>query len=368
MATKKSSRSKAPPRPVIRPSSEIDYVEEDSAPEYLTQEQDDTIRSIVSRFGGDELEIKIYKQLPGGGEQYWYTTDSDQIDEEKIRTVNGGIGGKFSIKIFVSGELQKVKHLAIADAPGLVVALGAAGASDPLMGVILQRMASLEANLQRQPMQREPVNDIVDAMVKMDAMRGGSAPKEMSVETIMKCIELGKSLGGAPVDDSFMGVVKDLLKEVAPVVAPILMAGMRSPAVNGQPAIAADTPGGTEMERAQKIEETLRNGIAFLKKKCMMGSSPDLYLGLILESAEDERFAQLIHIALTQEFAVFAKLDPEIEQPAYVKFFRHIYDGIRSEFSARDTVDDDSGGAGRNAPDPASNVRVIKGGGKQRAI
>ncbi len=359
----KSSRSKPRPAPARIIPPEPEYIESGSEPvEYLSDEQEETIRSIVGRFGGEGLEIKVYKQLPGGGDQYWYTTDSDQIDEEKIRTVNGGIGGRFALKIFVGGELQKVKHMTIADAPGLASpGVSGNGSSDPMIAVLLQRLANIEQNLQRSPVQREPINDLADAMVKLDSLRGGGQAKELPVDQIIKCIELGKTLnGGGVVDDSFLSVIKDILKEAAPVILPLVMSGMKA----APQQLPQQTAGESEMEQAERIERRLKEGIVFLKKKCMQGSNPDLYLGLILESADSEEFARLIHIALTQEFAIFAKIDPEIEQPAYVKFFRHIYDGIRSEIAERDKLDDDTGGAGGDPPDTSSNVRVIKGGSK----
>lgn len=363
MPTKKSSRSRA--RPPIREESPAvppvpQYVDPESDYESdLTPEEEDTISSIVSRFGGGAIEIKVHKVLAGGGDQYWYTADSSQIDEEKIRTINGGIGGNFKLKVYVGGELRKVIPLSIADAPGIIVA-GSASGDSTMLSAVLARMASLEQSLQqRNPAPQEPMSVVVDALAKLDQIRGREAPKEMPLDTILKCIDIGKSLGGAPVDDSFLGVIKDILKEVAPVLAPVIMSGMtaRPGAVPALPPNGAHNP---EQEQAQMVEQQLKEGISFLKKKCMMGASPDLYLALILESADEDNFARLIHIALTQEFAVFAKLDPEIEQPAYVKFFRHIYDGIRSEIAARNTVDDDTGGAGGNAGDSKGDVRIIQ--------
>jgi hypothetical protein len=365
MATKPSRNGRRQP---VRPP-EPEYVDDAPGPiTYQDDGADETVRSILSQFGDDDVEIKIYKQLPGGGESYWYSATADQIGEEQIRTVNGGFGGKFTLKIYVGGELRRAKVISLADAPGLTVPSGPGGVpggSDPMMAILLQRLASLETALQRQvPAQREPINDLADAMVKLDALRGASAPKEMPIDTILKCIEIGKSIGGGGtvVDDSFLGVLKDILKEVAPVALPYLMGGgARSPGAP-VPQIPAGQPGANDMERAQQVENSLREGIAYLKKKCMMGADPDLYLALICDNADQEQFGQLVHIATTQEFALFAKLDPEIEQPSYAAFFRHIYDGIRSAFNSPNPVDDNRSGSGGNTTDVTSNVRTGEGG------
>ncbi len=370
MASSKSKNTRIrrpvpPPRP-----PDPDYIDDEDTPETIvSQEQEDTIRSIVGKLGGGgELSIKVYKVLPGGGDQYWYTADSSEIDEEKIRNVNLGVGGKFHVKIFVGDELVKVHPISIADAPG--VGSGSAGVpaagTDPVLLLILQRMQALEAAAVRQA-PAEPFDRMADAMVKLNSIRGDSAPKEMPIDTLLKCIELGKTLGGGGTsDDSWLGVVKEIFKEIGPALAPLAMAAMRS----AQPATAiaagsASVPGATDMQQEEeKIAAQLREGIVFLKKKCMQGADPEVYLSLILDSAGEEEFAKLIHIATSQDFAVFARLDPDIEKPAYIKFFKQIYDGIRSEFSGDDSVVPDSGGAGGDASNTTGNVRIIKTGGK----
>jgi hypothetical protein len=201
-------------------------------------------------------------------------------------------------------------------------------------------------------------------MVKLDTLRGGGASKELPIDTILKCIEIGKSIGGggAPVDTGFMGILKDILKDVAPVALPLLMGGGARPVGGPAQHVPAIESGGGDMERAAQVEASLREGIAYLKKKCMMGADPDLYLALICDNADNEQFSQLVHLATTQEFTLFSKLDPEIEQPPYAAFFRHVYNGIRSAFNSANQVDDNLSRSGGNETDVASNGGTGEGG------
>jgi hypothetical protein len=339
--------------------------------QFPPDQQEETIEALVSQFGGGEVQVKIYKQLPGGIESYWYTAAPDQVDEERIRAANGGHGGQFVLKIMAGGEFRKSIPMNLSDAPGsLGITPGAAGGNDAVLQMMLNRMTTLETLLLAKNnngalAEREPMSEMVAALKHMHEMTSSQQPKEMPVDTLLKCIELGKSIGAQPSDD-WKTILLEVLREVAPVAGPLLASMARGNGANGteKPSLPDASPEVQQMEKQKQLEANLKAGIAYLKKKCMIGADPGLYIDFISDNVDIEEYAQLVHIATTQDFSVFASVDAELEQPAYQSFFRSIYDGLRFNFIKPDSVAGDTGGKGGNGGDTAKNVGTGKGKSK----
>jgi hypothetical protein len=323
---------------------------------------DDTVRSILSQFGAPgDVEIKVYRKTPTG-KSYCYTTSSQEFSEESIRDNPFGGPGRYALHIYAGGEFRLAKDINI-EGPQLA-RNGASRPDDLLMRMLEQRLASIEARLSAPAQQSEPMSAVLQAAVNLINAQMVK-PVETPMEQVMKMAEFIVSMRGGDKDDTWKDVLSGIAREVAPTVLPMLM-GPRPGAPVGAPAqqqIGGDDVKNTE-EQARAVEAQLRAGIAYLKKKCMIGADPELYLGLILDSADDESYARLIHLATTQEFELFARLDGEIANAPYREFFETIYNGIRSAYQATNPVAVDpkraSGNVGNAAVDAASRKNGSK--------
>lgn len=307
-------------------------------------QDEESIRSILGQFGGSgEVEVKVYR-VTATGKEYCYT-DGPQITEEAIKQgPYGANGGRFLCHVMIDGQLRRVFPVNIA-APVRGGAAGEGGASD----AIVRAIERLEARL-NQPAQSEPMSQVLTAAVGLINSQA-QKPVETPIEQVMKMAEFIVAMrGGGEADDSFAGILKGIAKEVAPAILPGL--------------IQARNGGGGGQVQMSAEEEMIRSGILYLKKKCMMGTDPQLYIDFILDNADDERFGKLVQLAATQPFEIFAKLDPELANPPYLAYFKFIYDGLRSAISASDSVDVDSRGPGGDTNHVNQNGAASKGGKK----
>lgn len=348
MSTKKIRRTSPPHEDYDLPR--VDYPDESST--------EGSIQKLLSQFGDGEIVAKVYELRPSGEECFLRVIPSptpEKVSEESIRAGNHGRGGKFVLRFLVDGELRSTQQLLIADDPSAASVLSGNGTSDPTLQLLLQKITALEIQLaNRQNPEREPINNLADAMLKLQQLQ---APKQdTSLDTILKCIEIGKSLGGGGGSD-WGSIIKDVVKEIGPTIAPLIMS-----AANGgvqRPGLPAGTNGG---DSAMVEEQMLKQGIAFLKKKCMMRSDPGLYVDMVIDNAEEFPYSRLVHIATTQEFSAFTNLDPELGQEPYQTFFKTIYDGLRSNFGRTNSVDVDSGRTDGNENNPSGNGGADKAG------
>jgi hypothetical protein len=109
----------------------------------------------------------------------------------------------------------------------------------------------------------------------------------------------------------------------------------------------------------------LKQAFAFLKRKCLAGSDPGLYIDIIVDNRDEPTYQKLIHAVLTREFSEFAALDPEIERPPFNEFFRFIYDGLRSVIKGENQMANDTGGKSGDAGNTDANGKSRKEGGKK---
>ncbi len=203
----------------------------------------------------------------------------------------------------------------------------------------------------RQVAEREPISDLVQAMVQLQALQ---PPKpDTSVDTILKCIEIGKSLGGSGGGTDWGDIIKDVIKEVGPSIAPLIMSASRGGAPGPN---AGALPEGEQ--KAVIEQQLMKQGIDYLKKKCMMRSDPGLYLDMIIDNAEEFPYSRLVHLATTQEFSAFAAVDADLSNEPYQTFFKLIYDGLRSHFGKPNSVEHDSAGASGDEDHVAGHGRT----------
>ena len=112
---------------------------------------------------------------------------------------------------------------------------------------------------------------------------------------------------------------------------------------------------GQPMTDAQ-LQAQLRMAIAFLKKKCLAGSHPQLYIEVVADNYEDDpTYQELIRRVASQDFSEFAAIDPEIGKPPFQPWFKFIFDGLRSRFKPENPVEPSSAGEGGNTSDSPGN-------------
>jgi hypothetical protein len=222
-----------------------------------------------------------------------------------------------------------------------------AGQNDMLLKMLMDQNARLEQRLLNQSGQeREPINALADAMLKLSQLQQAQAPP-MPIETIMKAIELGKSLSG---EGDWKSELLGVVKESMPAIQTMMQSARPTPAPGAPPPQQISA----ESEEVM-LQSQLKMGIDFLKRKCVAGSDSGLYIDWIIDNCEVSPYAQLIHSVISQPFSAFVQIDPEIGKPPYEAFFHSLYDGLRSAFKRPDSESMDTSGPTGNAPNPKSN-------------
>jgi len=295
--------------------------------EYIPPET--TADNILKQFGPG-VQIKVYKVVRGLRQYCGYLTTWSNIEEDVAALGFGS--GEYSISILEDGEVKHVMPLGIAEK-----VMGAVATSgDPSLRVLLDQMARLIDRLANPPQrEREPVNDLADALVKMHGMVQQPQSTQLTPATIMEWIQLGKELAGSPGgggDDLW-----SVLKEIGAPIIQGVMAARNGQQVNPQQIAAPQQQ--SEGQMRAMLEAKLKLGIMFLKKKALAGSDPELYVDLIVDNRESEDYATLIHTILNGVFSAFIQIDPVINREPFEQFFRAVYDGVRSVFTQKDSVE-----------------------------
>ncbi len=318
--------------------------------------RDETLSSVMRGFSTGEVMLKVYK-IQGQEKEYCcYMENPDNLTEQTIADLGYG-SGKYVLHILIDGEFKTAYTMRIATKPQDAQA---GSGESTITKLLLERLAALENRLLSAPaQQREPINDLADALVKLNQLNGAQReqPREVPVETIMRAIELGKTLNGA--DDSAMGIFKEIAREAGP---PLIQAFVQSRQQQQQQGQQMEPPRIPALNPEQLREAQLKEGLAYLKKKCLSGADPGLFTDWIIGNVEDPDYGFLVHKVISETFETFSGHDPEIATPPFVEFFRAIYDGLRSAFSPSNPVVTDTGGTGGHKSNPASNGKSIKGG------
>lgn len=347
-------------RKIIRKITEIRPTddEEESGPSMLSDPAEDTYQSYVSQNGQDGVVVKVYRQTEKG-KLYCFMGAPNEINDESVRLYHarqvwGREEGMYYLKVLVHGEFRSEFPLPIAPqvaTPGASPG-GDGGADQTIVRMLMEQNARLEALLLRggNQQEREPLSATVEALSKLDQMRG---QKELPIDSLMKAIELGKSIaGGNPVEGSeWVG----LLREAMPAINGLIGSVMQRNNGGNQPQqIAGGQQVGVTNEAM--LQAQLKAAIAFLKKKCLAGSHPQLYIEVVADNYEDDAtYQELVRRVSTQDFPEFAAIDADIAKPPFEPFFRFIFDGLRSRFKPENPVEAISERESGDTPDAKSN-------------
>ena len=318
---------------------------------------EETFSQFRAKFGTEGVIVKIYRRTPRGI-QYCFSGMPSEIDEEVVRLFHAkqpyaSEEGQYTARCFVNGEAREGFPILIS--PQVMMPEnnhngGMAGQAE-VVRVMERMMDRLEQKFQ----EREPLSSLADAMLKLQQLQ----PKqELPMEQLMKAIELGKAISGNGESSEWTPLIKTALESAAPLLAGILGNVNR-------PAAGQVTHGGNTVANPQTENAMLAMAINYLKRKCLAGSNPALYIEIVLDNVEEPNYQRLIHKITTSEFSEFIAVDPEIGNPPYVAFFRALYDGLRSEVEAANRMASTPEGNGGNAPDIADHGGPRKAGGKK---
>jgi hypothetical protein len=333
-----------------------EYVDGEPEKIVVPDAAEESYEQFLSKWGRDGAKVRVYRMTPQG-RQYCFVDTPENVDQEALRIYHAKQTfahetGSYQIEIEVNGETRPPFHILIApqtSAPGVPES-----ASSGPMAQMFQMLQAQNERLERQLSQmqqttKEPIGEIADALLKLDQLRGGQQ-KELPLDSLIKAIQLGKEMGGGGETDWTVKLL-DVVKDSMPALQG-LFASM---------AARANGNGGVEMNE----EALLKQGIAFLKKKALAGSNPELYVGVVVDNQEEPLYGRLIHKILETDFSAFAALDADIGRPEYEPFFRALYNGVRSCFIEANTVEADTGGASGNTGDRAADGEAGKRGRKK---
>lgn len=306
----------------------------------------------VSKFSGAQgCRVRVHRQTPRG-RQYCFFGTPEEISEEAIRLFHAkqpyaSEEGTYFLSVEVNGELRSSFPVSIAPqvgTPGTEASAGMSGGMAEVLRILQAQNERLEARLMQQ--EKAPLSEMLDSMLKLDALRGGGQKTELPIDALMKAVEIGKSLNPSAADD-WNSLLISTLKDNGPMLLGMLSQILkREPAPPAQqPTVPATVPMQQPEERIsesmppnQQEVMILKTAIGFLKKKALNRSDPGLYVDLIVDNREDPLYARLIRQIVEQDFSSFVAIDADIEREPYAGFFRFIYDRIRSVFVPADTV------------------------------
>jgi len=343
--------------------------DEDEAPAAMPFDPaEESFSQFRSKFGTEGVLVKIYRRTPRGA-QYCFSGVPSEIDEEVVRLYHAKQPyaheeGDYFARCFVSGEARDSFPIPIAPqiaTPGTSEHGGMAGQGGMLQMFTahLQRLEDRLTSMQQT--EREPLSSLADAMVKLQSLQ----PKaELPIDTLMKAIEIGKTLSGSADNEGWTPIIKEVLTQAGPALGMVLGNIAAARQAPGQ-AAAGQLTGGATVENPNMEDAMLKTAFAYLKRKCLAGSDPGLYIDIIIDNRDEATYQKLIRAVHTRDFSAFAAIDPEIQQEPFAKFFRFIYDGLRSAIAEANQVVPDSGRESGNKADSANNGEPRKAGVKK---
>lgn len=336
------------------------------------------VSEITDGIQGSRLHIKVYRVVPGGNDRFLYGQDGESAARNmEAYTQKIWKAGDYIAKVFVDDRLIKSVPFAVGDPPPEVVSEIASVSSAPAPSVEVQLLRQ-EIQFLREQQQRGhgdggERSNFLDAVRALKELQGMGASSNDPMETFLKGVEFGRSAHGG---DGSGDTLTEIIKTLGPAVAPHLMAGLAGRGGGGGNGMADDT-GKAALPEGPKVngsggaaavlpeeESMLKFAIAYLKRKCELGSNPAFYVEYVLDNAEMPDVQALVRKIRTESFESFVSVDPEIAKEPYAKFFRALYDGLRSEFEQGNYVDLDSSGPGGNAGDSSGHAKTGKGRGR----
>ncbi len=297
-------------------------------------EDTEALQEVLSQFGETNVLMKVLRSTSTGSE-FCYATDI--LDEEFIQKNFGG--GDYQIRLFINGKYKKTLKIKIASrvtAGNPTIAPVQSGNADFLEKLVLALVAGRNTGSDTAT---PTLAEMTSTLAGLDALRG---KQESGMELFLKGVSFAKETIHSPHSGDWKLEAVGMLKDALPTIANMIP-GNRPPVPSPQ---TPQIP--TEEQQAVLIKQ----GLTYLKKKCISGMEPDLIVDWISNNAEE--YQQLIHMVLNIPFEEFVKHDPEIGTEPFKQWFTTLFDGLRFTFIPTDTVDVDTAGSPGD-PDNSGN-------------
>jgi len=346
----------------LPPSEESENGEDTTEFDIALESAEDieTLREITENFGVTGTTLKVYRITPGGAE-FCYQTDN--VDEEFIQKNFGG--GDFSFRIFINGKFKRTIKQKIAPRvtaeTGTTETGGHAAFLEKMLLAILPAMIAQRNDSVNGP----SITELTTALSNLDSLRG---KQESTMDLFLKGVTFAKE---TMKDSGGTGDWKSELisagKEAIPVIAnmiPNLIPNSQQPMPTQQQVNGNGNHQPNQISDQQRVA-MLKQGLDYLKKKCISGLQPEFIVEWVENNAED--YQSLIGEILNTPFEDFVKIDAEIGREPFKPWFTDLFNRFRSSFAAVNTVDVDSTGEPGDSPDDGDNVEPSKGSKRKGA-
>lgn len=304
----------------------------------LEQVQDlEAMNAILEQYGVQEngQNFKVFKVVDGVQR---YVFEQATLDEAFIQRERGG--GNYIARFFHNGKYKKSIPVFIEDLPESAHKENGNGTGHQaflekmLMALILKENNNSGST--------PSLTDLTAALANMDQLRG---KQENAIDTLIKGIEMGKSLDGGGGSLDWKTELLRLAKDNLPGVVDVIQQGIAAKNGQPQPVPVAMRPG-TPVEanppsEEQQVALMLKHAIGVLKSQFMMGLDGESALALILANAGNPQYQSIIRQFLVMSFDELVALDADIGKEPFNTRFRFVHDGLRSAVSEADQVDDD---------------------------
>lgn len=297
----------------------------------------EALTNTMEQFGQTGQLLKVYRE---SGE---YCYQSDNVDESFIQKHFGG--GGYRIRLFLNGKYKKTFPVSCA-APIVTEANGNGNHRDHHSEFLEKMLLTILANgnVSKGP----SISELTGALANLDGLRG---KQESAMDLFQKGMTFAKEIYDSKPNGSgdWKSEAIGAIKEALPVVGGIIAAKTGAP----QPSMPTPTnPNELVQATPEQQTQAIRQGLNYLKQRCLKGVDPQLIVDWVENNAED--YQPLIHMVLNLPFEKFVEIDAEIGNEPFKQWFTELFNGLRSAFVPDNQVDVDSTGQHGNS-DNAGN-------------
>jgi len=306
----------------------------------LEEDFDDDLSQIFAEFGSSQddrsFKIKVYRIIPDKGEMAWLfdCVPSELPISNRLRDEYGG--GNFELRVYEnsSGRMRlKKKPRLVIEAPRKVEQATQTDLATLLKAMqeqqremfaqlsdVMQRSSGM-VNVPTSPfaMMKEMATAMVSMKEMMQPQQNGNG-----FEMLLKGVELAKELNNGGSESSFIDLLRDVVKPMAPFIGEAVQQQMQEakkapkltpvlpnasappPGMPGAPQPGAANEQGNSDMQSQMISRYLN----MLVNKAAAGAEPELYAELVLDNLPEQTIReQLLVPGILDELA---KVNPGV--------------------------------------------------------
>lgn len=319
----------------------------------LEQVQDlETLNDVLAQYGiEDGVNFKIFKIVDGVPR---YVFEHPTLDYGFIQRERGG--GNYTARLFINGKYKKTVPVSIEDLPDSPHSNVNGNGSNGHTAFLEKMLMALILKESNGAGHSQPtVIELTQALQNLDSLRG---KQESTMETFIKGMQMAKDFDGGGGSPDWKTEMLRLAKDNLPGVVGIVQSAIAQKNGGQPPTIVPTVPVETSPVATTEQDQMalqLKYAIGLLKSQFMMGLDGESALALIRANAGDPRYQSIIRQFLLMEFSELVALDADIGKEPFQSQFRFVHDGLRSEISEQDPVDDDTSGERGDVGDAGHN-------------